>query len=73
MKVVKSKDEPMRRRLKTIGKKKELKERLRAAVALQIEHGKGKEGEKEEVREVSETRVGVDSGTFQHSETSKSP
>lgn len=72
MKVAKSKDQPMRRKLKTIGEKKELKERLRAAVALEIEHGKGKEDE-EEVRKVSETGVEVDSGTFQNSETSKGP
>lgn len=61
---MKSKDEPMRRRLKTIGEKKESKERLRTAIALEMEHGKGKENEEEEVREVSETRVGVDSSTF---------
>lgn len=72
MKVAKSKDQPMRRKLKTIGEKKELKERLRAAVALEIEHGKGKEDE-EEVRKVSETGVEVDSSTFQNSETSKDP
>lgn len=61
---MKSKDEPMRRRLKTIGEKKELKERLRAAIALEMLHGKDKENEEEEVREVSKTRVGVDSSTF---------
>lgn len=61
---MKSKEELMRRRLKTIGEKKELKERLRAVIALEMLHGKGKENEEEEVREVSKTRVGVDSSTF---------
>lgn len=32
---------------------------------MKIEHGKDK-GDEEEVREVSETRVGVDSSAFQH-------
>lgn len=48
------KDELKKRILKTTGKKKELQDRLRAFIALEIEHG---EDEEDKERDVFETRV----------------
>lgn len=65
MKVAKLKDELKKRRLKTISKKKELQDCLRAFIALEIEHDEDEEDEEkdEEDKEhdVFETRVRVDS------------
>ena len=60
MKVAKLKDELKKRILKTTGKKKELQDRLRAFIALKIEHG---EDEEDKERDVFETRV-KHSGTW---------
>lgn len=62
MEIVELKAELKKRRLKITGEKKVLQDRLRAFVALEIEHGEDEEEEEnEEERDVFETPVSVDS------------
>ncbi|CAK9801710.1 Transposon Ty3-I Gag-Pol polyprotein [Anthophora plagiata] len=64
MKVAELKDELKKRKLRITGRKKGLQDRLRAFIALEIEHGEDEEDEEEEdedeERDVFETRIRVD-------------